>query len=104
MSPTALTLRQLRSMDYPLVEVVERWIPGANVRRDLFGFIDILAISADGEVLAVQATTKSNMVSRIRKIADSDAVGIVRAANWTIEVWGWYKKDGRWVADIKDVS
>lgn len=104
MSPTALTLRQLRTMGYPAVEVVERWIPGANIRKDLFGFIDILAIDGDGGVLAVQATSRSNLSARARKIAESDLVGYVRKAGIEIQCWGWHKKDGCWVADIKDMS
>lgn len=104
MSPTALTLRTLRELGHPAVDVVERWIPGANIRKDLFGFIDILAIDKDGEVFAIQATSRSNMSARIKKIADSELIDHVRKAGWTVEVWGWHKKDNRWVADIKDVS
>lgn len=104
MSPTALTLRQLRAMDYPAIEVVERWIPGANIRKDLFGFIDILAIDRCGNVLAVQATSKSNMAARVKKIGESELIDHVRKAGWSIEVWGWFKKENRWIADIKDVS
>jgi hypothetical protein len=91
-------------MGYPLIDVVERWIPGANIRKDLFGFIDILAVGIGGDVLAVQATSRSNVSSRIKKIADHPGINYVRRAGWTIEVWGWYKRDGRWIADIKDVS
>lgn len=104
MSPTALTLRQLRTIGYPAAEVVERWIPGANIRKDLFGFIDIIAIDPDGGVLAIQATSRSNISARAKKIAESDLIDVVRKAGWTIEVWGWAKRDNRWVADIKDLS
>lgn len=36
-------------------EVVEKWIMGANIRKDLFGLIDIIAI-ARGRVLGIQST------------------------------------------------
>ena len=44
-SPTARTMAALRSEGWT-VEVVEKWIPGAQIRRDLFGVIDVLAITA----------------------------------------------------------
>jgi len=58
MSPTTLTLRYLRRAGY-LVDVAERWIIGANIRRDLFGCIDLLAIGIDEPVLGIQATSLS---------------------------------------------
>jgi hypothetical protein len=44
------------------------------------------------------------MSARINKIAEHDNVGMVRKAGWKIEVWGWHKKDNRWVVRIVDVS
>src|SRR3546814_2519291 len=61
-SPTARTLAKLRA-DGWLAWVVEKWIPQTRKRSDLFGFIDILALR-DGEVLAVQATSRSNVRDR----------------------------------------
>lgn len=85
------------------METVERWIPGANIRKDLFGWIDLLAIR-DGETLAVQTTSWSNMSSRVNKIAESDTIDAVRKAGWTIWVIGWKKDKHRWVHKITDVS
>ena len=102
MTPTQLTLRKLRA-DGWLAEVVERWVPGANVRKDLFGFVDILALR-DGETLAVQATSYTNISARVNKIASLDAVGDVRRANWSIWVIGWRKVNNRWVEKIVDCS
>lgn len=93
-SPTVLSLRHLRD-DGWTAEVVERWIPGANIRRDLFGFIDILAIKA-GDVLAVQTTSAANVSARVRKIAESEHIGTIRDAGWSIHVHGWAKRAGRW--------
>jgi hypothetical protein len=102
MTPTQLTLRKLRA-DGWLAEVVERWVPGANVRKDLFGFVDILALR-DGETLAVQATSYTNISARVNKIASLDAVADVRRANWSIWVIGWRKVNNRWVEKIVDCS
>jgi hypothetical protein len=102
MTPTQLTLRKLRA-DGWLAEVVERWVPGANVRKDLFGFVDILALR-DGETLAVQATSYTNISARVNKIASLDAVADVRRANWSIWVIGWRKVNNRWAEKIVDCS
>ena len=66
-------------------------VTGPGVRRDLFGFIDIVCLT-DGGILAIQCTTADGMAARKRKIETecSDA-----ARHWlrygTIEVWGWRK-------------
>lgn len=102
-SPTQRSLAELRKRDY-LAEVTERWIPGANIRRDLFGFIDILAIR-DDEVLGVQATSGDNVAARVTKIAEHVNVGAVRKAGIRIEVWGWRKNaQGRWTLREVDCS
>jgi hypothetical protein len=103
-SPTARTLRDLRA-DGWTAEVVERWIPGANIRSDLFGFVDIVAVRG-AETLGVQATSDANVSARVRKIADSELVGVVREAGWRLEVWGWRKneKTNRWQSRRVDVS
>ncbi len=67
-------------------------------------FIDILAITEEGQVVAVQVTSKSNMGARIKKIADSEAVKYVRKAGWKIFVWGTYKQNNRWQVKEVDVS
>ncbi len=101
-SPTQRSLKLLREQGWT-AEVVERWIPGANIRKDLFGFVDILAISGN-ETLAVQCTSYANVSSRVKKIAESDLVGIVRDAGWEIQVHGWRKPKHRWEVRIVDIS
>ena len=102
-SPTQLTLRHLRAEGYT-AEVVERWNPHARVRNDLFGFVDVLAIRG-AETLAVQTTSIKNVSTRIRKIAESNAIAAVREAGWTVRVHGWTKRRGRWVlARDEDLS
>lgn len=103
MTPTQLTLRALRADGWH-AEVVEKWNPHARIRQDLFGIIDIVALR--GEVtLGVQATSRANVASRVRKIANSDTIAAVRSAGWRVEVHGWAKnKAGRWEARVVDVS
>ena len=103
MTPTARSLKHLRDQGY-LAQVVEKWIPQAKRRVDLYGFIDILAIKG-GEVLGVQATSTSNISARVRKIQDHENVDAVRKAGIGIVVHGWGKNaKGRHVLREVDVS
>jgi len=106
MTPTQRTLKKLRAEGYTAA-VVERRNPGAFITHDLFGFIDVLAIR-EGETLAVQTTSGSNVSARIKKIAESEHLAAVRAAGWTIHGHGWRKrKRGNrhlWECRVEDVS
>ncbi len=87
-----------------MAEVVEKWIPGANIRRDLFGFGDVLAIR-EAEVLLVQSTSGDNVSKRVTKIAEHELVGPVRKAGIRIVVHGWRKAaNGRWTLREVDCS
>ncbi len=101
-SPTQLTLAKVRA-DGWLAEVVERWVPGANIRKDLWGFVDVLCIR-DGEVLAIQSTSDSNVSARVKKIAEHPNIAEVRKLNWTLVVHGWRKQGNRWTCREVDVS
>ena len=107
MTPTELTLRQLRADGWPLVQVVEVWNPHARIRQDLFGLVDVLAVGPQG-TLAVQTTSRANVSARVRKIADSPTIAAIREAGWTVLVHGWEQPGGprtRWVLGrIVDVS
>lgn len=102
-SPTQRSLDLLRK-DGWLVAVVERWNPHAFIRQDLFGIIDVLAVRGS-ETMGVQVTSAGNVSARIRKMSESDALPVLREANWRIEVHGWRKNaKGRWVCRVEDIS
>lgn len=101
-SPTQLTLKLLREQGWT-VEVTEKWIPGANIRKDLFGFIDLVALK-DGQTLGVQATSYSNISARVKKIESAELLSAVRKASWQVWVIGWRKQNNRWVHKIVDCS
>lgn len=103
-SPSALT-RELFEKDGWIVETTECWIPGANIRKDLLGFIDQLCFR-DGEVLAVQATSWSNVAARVAKITESEHLPLVRKLGWSIFVmgWKWCPTKKGWVHRITDMS
>lgn len=103
MTPTQRSLAHLRNEGYR-VATVEKWNPHARIRQDLFGFIDILGVR-DGETIAVQTTSGSNVAARVKKIAEAEALSDVRAAGWKVFVHGWRKAaNGRWTLRVVDVS
>lgn len=98
-SPTARTLRELRRLGYRC-QVVEHTVPHTFIKRDLFGFIDILAVGSAAcgrKTLAVQATSGSNLSARVAKIRSSclPALRDCLWAGWRVEVWGWRKVGAR---------
>ena len=102
MTPTQRSLAALRELGY-LVEVVEKWNSFTRTRKDLWGWADLLAIRR-GEVLAVQVTSEG-VANRVKKVMDSETIGLVREAGVRVEVHGWRKNvKGRYVQRIVDLS
>lgn len=103
MSPTQLTLRKWRNAGY-MVQVVEHWVPQARIRRDLFGFVDVVAVG-HGETVGIQTTSAKNMSARVRKIEEMpEIVATLRDANWRLVVEGWRKPAHRWISREVEVS
>jgi hypothetical protein len=99
-SPTQRTLKHMRDLGCPLVAVVEKWNPHAMIRQDLFGVIDILAITEEGETVAIQACSGAggDVAERVRKISESDALPHMLNAKWRVLVHGWRKNSkNKWV-------
>lgn len=103
LSPTARTLKRLRDEGYT-AEVVEKTIPRCFIKKDLYGLIDILAIRP-GEILGVQATSRSNHAARRTKALASELLPSVIAAGIKFEVWSWAKPAGatRWEVKREEV-
>lgn len=102
MTPTQRSLAKLRADGYHC-EIVEKWNPYARIRQDLWGFVDILAIR-EGEVLAVQVTSRGNVSARVNKITEHENLPIVRKAGIRIEVHGWGKLKAGWDCRVVDLS
>ena len=96
------TRKRLSELGYT-IELMERWCPFSRRKHDGFGFADFIAIRRD-EVLLVQVTSKSNMSSRRKKIAEHENVGKVREAGIRIELWGFYKEGRKWEVKVEDLS
>jgi len=102
-SPTKKSLDKFRKNGY-LVEITEHWIPQAGVRKDLWGFCDLLAIKGK-EIIAIQVTSLSNVNARVDKILKHKNYLPVKKSGIKILVQGFgkVKKDGRIVQDCKEI-
>lgn len=69
-TPTARTLKYLREGLGMTAEVVERFNSFTKTRKDLYGFVDIVAVAEDRGIWFVQATSTDNMAARVHKIRD----------------------------------
>jgi hypothetical protein len=67
MTPAARSLARLRREGF-VAAVVQKWLPHAGARQDLFGCADLLAVHPRARIcLLVQATSLSNLSSRLAK-------------------------------------
>lgn len=112
-SPTARTLEHLRARGW-IAGVVEQTIPHTFIKRDLFGFADVAAVSAPrARVLLIQACSGADMARRRDKLSGlrttearpldesepederqarervAEAVLACLVAGVGVEVWGW---------------
>lgn len=92
---TRLTLEWYRKQGY-VCDISERFNAFANVRNDLLGFCDIVAVNED-EVLFIQTTSRSNLSSRRNKIRDNRAANLLsELPGARVVLVGWYKDGHRW--------
>ena len=120
LSSVQRTLRACREQGR-FVEKVEQWIsyggpkakpqPGRpmGIRRDAFGFIDIIAIDTDA-IVAVQACGADRKSHREKILASDYSLPWLQAGG-RIELWSWRKlkvkrggKAMRWTPDIQLIT
>lgn len=102
-SHTERTLKELRNDGYSAA-VVEKWIPGANIRRDMFGIIDIVAIKYLGETLGVQVCAYSGHAEHKKKILASPYTRLWLSADRRLEIHSWRKVKNRWHVRIEEIT
>jgi hypothetical protein len=78
------------------VGVTERWIPGRNIRVDLFGVGDVLACRAGEKPLLVQVTTASHVSARVAKARAESRLRVWLQTGSAFVVHGWQRVDGKW--------
>lgn len=114
MSPTQRTMNALRHQG-ATCGVVEKWLQYAGphgVLQDLFGFIDIIALSPGHGIIGIQCTTREHHAERRTKILEECTE---LAIEWLkcggrIEVWSWAKqkvkrggKLERWTPKVEEI-
>lgn len=100
-SPTARTLAECRRRGW-IAQVVEQTIPRVFIKRDLFGCIDIIAITPQG-ILGIQAAAGSRTDGRgggdhathRTKILAEPRIGAWLRAGVRFELWSWAKRGDR---------
>ena len=97
-SPTQLSRKRLKETGWTS-EITEHWNSFAKIRQDLFGFGDILAMRPP-TALIIQTTTQSHVAERRAKIQKIPEALMALACGILVEVWGWEKKDKKWVLTI----
>ena len=101
---TQRSLANLRDRGYR-PWVVEQWNPYAHVKKDLYGFLDIVALHKEKSgLLGIQTTTASNLAARITKAEGLEAFRWWIAAGNSVEFHGWHKVNGKWVATIREFA
>lgn len=92
MSPTARSLAECRKRGYT-AQVVEHWNQFSRRRIDLFGVIDIIALTEWG-ILAIQACAGSSHANRMAKIKAEPRTSAWLKAGGMLSVWSWSKRGG----------
>lgn len=94
MSPTQRTLKVLRDRGFKAA-VVERFLRYAGAfgkRQDLFGIIDVLAISPE-QTIGIQCCSGS-AASHLRKLTEEknqESYDWLACPSRSLEIWGWRK-------------
>ena len=103
-SPTERSMIWLRDKGY-IVDVSERWIPRTKVRKDLFGFADLVACGPGLGIKLIQVTSFQHVGERVTKMKANPNVPVC-CGEKGIEVWvmGWWpsKPDPRIVVFDKE--
>ena len=87
-STTHLSLKLLAKEGW-LAGVVERFIPYINIRKDLFGFIDVIAVKGN-TTLAVQVCSMTGIQPRLQKIkAEPNSLLWLQSPTREIQIHGW---------------
>ena len=104
MSPTQRALAECRKRGYE-AQVVERWNWHAKKRVDLFGCIDLVAVTprhpdpniADmtGAIIGIQVTSGTNHAARIAKIKAEPRMAAWAKAGGLVWVWSFAKRGKR---------
>lgn len=109
--PGARTMEHMRKEGF-VCGRVEHWNSHCNIRQDLFGFADLIAMRGGAGIIAVQATSDQNGANankRIAKILAEPRAKIWLQLGGRIMVFGWRKLSRgmvreKWVPKIIEIT
>lgn len=115
-SPTQRTIAYLKDQGI-ICAICERWItnpglPGGGIRKDLFGFIDIISISKADGIIGIQSCG-SDYSGHIKKITEEKADEVLAwlEAGGKLQLIAWRKvkkvRGGKlmiWAPRIKEIT
>ncbi len=93
-SATLASVKMLESSGWT-VGRVEQTIPHTFIKRDFFGFADLIACSPTRGTLAIQVTGGGNGSTRAIKIRGEARAGVWLAAGNRIQVHDWVERAGQ---------
>jgi hypothetical protein len=107
-SPTARTLTNYRDNGFA-VAVAERWIAQTRQRRDLFGFIDAVALHPTEGIIALQCCAGASHADRRKKILAEPNAELWLRAGGRVQIVSWAKKGPRgrrklWQARVEELN
>jgi hypothetical protein len=94
-SPTARTLAECKRRGW-IAQVVEHRVRAGRLSflRDLFGGIDLVALTPRG-IVGIQACAGTDHAKRRAKLLDEPRIAAWMAAKGGLEVWSWAKQGPR---------
>ncbi len=112
LSPTQRTIRALRN-EGTICGSVEKWNPHVGphgIRQDLFGFIDLVAMSPTG-IIGVQCCAGSGHAAHRTKIVANEYAPEWLKSGGRIQIWSWSKKKlrrggkaERWLPRVEEIT
>ncbi len=99
---TTHTMKLFRKFGYTVWKT-EYWCSFSKRRKDLLGFIDVIAFD-DVEIIGIQDTSVGNMKARRKKILASPlAWDWLQESSRSIIIVGWEKLKNRWTYKEEEV-
>ena len=99
---THYSIKRLREEGW-IVDKAEYWNHFGQNRRDLFNFIDVMALKPK-KIMAVQVTSRDQISVRRNKIFGLDKARAWLEAGGLIEIHGWDKPRGRWRLKVEAIT
>jgi len=95
MTPSARSTRHLRELGWH-VATVEQRIPHTFITRDMFGWIDLLAVHPEHGILGIQVTSDSHLANRVAKARTvAGPLTACLLSGMKLVVHGWAKRGPR---------